>query len=281
MSPTSFNLLTGLIFLYSFFEFFIRRVVWGADNSKVITQGAGLFLILAIGTLGMARIGLLGALLVFVLLYVAVELAQQRFKPETRARFQLEIFVVRQFFFVSLLYVLYRILAPVVVHPWYAALEGWIVENPYSAHSRIAGHFPIVASVLATYLFMIDGGTRVVRGVLSRFPGLLERAQESMAQGKSGERTGVSEDQGAVEKRERENTGEWIGILERIITLSFVLTDSYTAIAFALTAKSIARFKELENKDFAEYYLLGTSASVATALLAGIILKFILNTTAG
>lgn len=281
MSPTGSSLLAGLIFLYSFFEFFLKRVVWGASNAKAIVQGAVLFLLLATGTLGMAETGLLLALLVFVLLYLVVELAQQRSKPETRTRFQLELFIIRQSSFVALLYVLCRVVEPVSVQPWFDALLEWMAGNSHSAHSWITGHVPTLAVVLATYLFMIDGGTRIVRGVLSRFPGLLERAQESMAQGKRGKRTGVSKDQGAVEKRERENTGEWIGILERIITLSFVLTGSYTAIAFALTAKSIARFKELENKDFAEYYLLGTSTSVATALLVGIVLKFILKTTAG
>ena len=131
----------------------------------------------------------------------------------------------------------------------------------------------MIAAVLATYLFMVDGGTRIVRGVLAKFPGLLQRALKSMKHGTKGEEK--------AEEREQENAGEWIGVLERIITLSFVLTDSYTAIAFALTAKSIARFKELNNKDFAEYYLLGTSTSVATALLAGMILKIILTNVAG
>lgn len=281
MSPTSFNLLTGLIFLYSFFEFFLKRVVWGTGDSNAKAQGAVLFVILAIGTLGKAGFELVAALLVFVLLYIVVELAQQRFKRETRTRFQLEIFIVRQFSFVALLYVLYRVAEPASVHPWYAALEIWIVGSSHSAHYWITGHFPMIAAILATYLFMVDGGTCIVRGVLSRFPGLLQRAQESMKQVKRRKQTANSKEQGLAENREKENAGEWIGILERIITLSFVLTDSYTAIAFALTAKSIARFKELENKDFAEYYLLGTSTSVATALLAGIILKFLLTTIAG
>lgn len=281
MSPTSFNLLTGLIFLYSFFEFFLKRVVWGTGDSNAKVQGAILFLILVIGTVGIVGIKLQVGLLLFVLLYIAAGLAQDRLTAVTGTRFQLEIFIVRQFFFVALLYVLYRIVGPVSVHSWYAALERWIVGSSHSAHFWITGHFPMIAAILATYLFMVDGGTRIVCGVLGRFPGLLQRAQESMKQGTSRGGVAMSQEEGSAEKQEKENAGEWIGILERIITLSFVLTDSYTAIAFALTAKSIARFKELENKDFAEYYLLGTSTSVATALLAGIILKFLLTTIAG
>ena len=37
----------------------------------------------------------------------------------------------------------------------------------------------------------------------------------------------------------------------------------------------IARFRELENKSFAEYYLLGTVGSIAVAILAGMIVKFV------
>ena len=40
-----------------------------------------------------------------------------------------------------------------------------------------------------------------------------------------------------------------------------------------LTAKSIARYKELENRDFAEYYLVGTLLSALLAILGGLLLK--------
>ena len=60
------------------------------------------------------------------------------------------------------------------------------------------------------------------------------------------------------------------------ICFTFVLTGNYTAVAFALTAKSIARFKELDNKDFAEHFLLGTSTRVGIALLAGSLVQLFL-----
>ena len=57
---------------------------------------------------------------------------------------------------------------------------------------------------------------------------------------------------------------------------TYTLTGNFTVIAFVLTAKSIARFKELEqSKDFAEYYLLGTSGSMIVALGSGILVSII------
>jgi len=74
-----------------------------------------------------------------------------------------------------------------------------------------------------------------------------------------------------------ERAGRAIGLFERFIILTFVLLSQYTALAFVLAAKSIARFKELEDRNFAEYYLVGTLASVSFALFCGLIMKFLLK----
>jgi len=64
--------------------------------------------------------------------------------------------------------------------------------------------------------------------------------------------------------------GSWIGILEREIILILGLMGQFGAIGFVLTAKSLARFKQLENKSFSEKYLVGTllSAFIAIACIA-------------
>lgn len=62
------------------------------------------------------------------------------------------------------------------------------------------------------------------------------------------------------------NSGYIIGILERIIILMLGLSSQIGAIGFVLAAKSLARFKQLENRDFAEKYLLGTLLSVVISL---------------
>lgn len=67
--------------------------------------------------------------------------------------------------------------------------------------------------------------------------------------------------------------GSLIGQLERIIIVLFLLNDQYGAIGLVLTAKSIARFKQMEDKDFAEKYLVGTLASLLIALLTTMFLK--------
>lgn len=69
-----------------------------------------------------------------------------------------------------------------------------------------------------------------------------------------------------------EKAGEMIGYLERVLILSFILLRAYELIGFVVMAKSIARFEELKNRPFAEYFLIGTLSSTLIAVLVGIIM---------
>lgn len=74
------------------------------------------------------------------------------------------------------------------------------------------------------------------------------------------------------------HSGKWIGIFERLIVAALSLLNQYSAIAFIFTAKSIARFKQLESdKDFAEVYLLGSLASVFLAMATAILFMYLFN----
>ena len=70
---------------------------------------------------------------------------------------------------------------------------------------------------------------------------------------------------GSIEN-EGAKIGFWIGVLEREIILMLGLIGQFGAIGFVLTAKSLARFKQLENKSFAEKYLVGTLLSALIAI---------------
>ena len=70
--------------------------------------------------------------------------------------------------------------------------------------------------------------------------------------------------------------GNIIGKLERIIIAILLLNNQFGLIGFVLTAKSIARFKQMEDKDFAEKYLIGTLTSFLIVLTTVLILKGLL-----
>lgn len=64
--------------------------------------------------------------------------------------------------------------------------------------------------------------------------------------------------------------GRLIGILERTITLILILAGQWAAMALLATAKSVARFDDLKDREFAEYYLVGTLTSLLVAILIGL-----------
>lgn len=68
------------------------------------------------------------------------------------------------------------------------------------------------------------------------------------------------------EENEIAGVGSWIGILEREVILLLGLLGQYSAIGFVLTAKSVARYNDLNDKGFAEKYLIGTLLSALIAL---------------
>ncbi|NLT04061.1 MAG: DUF3307 domain-containing protein, partial [Bacteroidales bacterium] len=71
------------------------------------------------------------------------------------------------------------------------------------------------------------------------------------------------------------NAGKWIGYLERILILTFILTGNMEGVGFLLAAKSIFRFGELSKASeikTTEYVLIGTLASFTIAIILGTIL---------
>ena len=80
---------------------------------------------------------------------------------------------------------------------------------------------------------------------------------------------------GTLEPRPRVNeirgAGRTIGILERMLITPLIFVGAYEAVGLALAAKSIARFDQLRDRRFAEYYLIGTLASVALAVVIGLL----------
>lgn len=71
------------------------------------------------------------------------------------------------------------------------------------------------------------------------------------------------------------NAGKWIGYLERILILTFIMTGNIEGVGFLLAAKSIFRFGELSKANeikTTEYVLIGTLTSFTIAIIVGFIL---------
>ncbi len=129
----------------------------------------------------------------------------------------------------------------------------WVLlvrEFPAAATARTPADFPLgwyAWGILSAGLtaFNLRGGSSLVRLVLES-----THVSQPSAGGGAGR-------------------GEMIGYLERVLVMASVLAGQWGLIGLVMAAKSIARFKELDEKEFAEYYLLGTLMSILVAVATG------------
>lgn len=151
--------------------------------------------------------------------------------------------------------------------------------------------------VIAILLFTVRGGTYVVRGCLRKtgtlphlstreavisMSGPQERAVRlgyiqpdpaSAAASKPASAEPAPEFVDLIEI----NRGRLIGNLERLVLTIVVAAGSYAALAFLVAAKGLIRSEDLRDRDFAEYFLIGSLASVLVALCAGMLMRFALS----
>lgn len=70
--------------------------------------------------------------------------------------------------------------------------------------------------------------------------------------------------------------GRYIGIFERILVLTFILTNNFSAIGFLIAAKSILRFSDKSKsgaRKQTEYVLIGTLMSFSLTIIIGFLMR--------
>ena len=81
-------------------------------------------------------------------------------------------------------------------------------------------------------------------------------------------------DQIKIDHKSLPNAGKYIGIIERLFVLVFIILGRWEAIGLLITAKSVFRFndlKESNNRKLTEYILIGTLLSFGIAIVTGIL----------
>lgn len=79
-----------------------------------------------------------------------------------------------------------------------------------------------------------------------------------------------------IDHKSLPNAGKYIGIIERLFVLMFIILGRWEAIGLLIGAKSVFRFndlKESNNRKLTEYILIGTLLSFGMAVLTGILYK--------
>ena len=129
------------------------------------------------------------------------------------------------------------------------ALIWFVMENPTPELYKIINIQ--VLALLIPILFLLNPTSIVIEKILSLWERYLPK-----------------------QNKELPNAGKYIGILERLFTFVFIVTNNWEGIGFLLAAKSVFRFGDLnktDDRNLTEYILIGTLLSFGVAILCGIL----------
>jgi hypothetical protein len=136
----------------------------------------------------------------------------------------------------------------------------WLFPRAQQPIAVLAGIDPsaltAVGILISAYAFNVNGVSAIVLAVLAPL-GIAPREEAAATPGPS--------------------VGRVIGILERMFTLTLLLMDQWAALGLLITAKSLARFKDLEERKLAEYYLVGTLVSLLGASVSALAARSLLE----
>lgn len=133
----------------------------------------------------------------------------------------------------------------------------FIIEKLRINKSYIINSNYIIA-IFCGFIFILKEGTIIIRLVLARMSAVPKKKDEP----------------GHKDNKEYDR-GKLIGILERSLIYFLILVNQVAAVAIIIALKSIARFKELDDKNFAEYFLIGSLLSICVAIVPALILRLL------
>jgi hypothetical protein len=171
--------------------------------------------------------------------------------------------------------------AAVASSSWLLISAGGLSIRPWLRVPGTDGHLTVVAGCATLVLWVAGGGSFVVRGVLNKVDALPRQHEASGATPPADvPRAPVAPPADAAGQEVdllEFSRGRIIGVLERLIVLVLMAVQAYQAIAFLMAAKGLIRSRDLESRDFPEYFLIGTLASMAIALAGGVAVQMLVN----
>jgi len=164
-------------------------------------------------------------------------------------------------------------------------------QQIYAPTSISKEQLSAISIVGAMLLLVIRGGTYIVRGCLRKTgtlpritakhavepetPNPRDQAKSPAARSQAFPSSSPEMEKDLFDVTEI-NRGRLIGNLERLILTIVVAAGSYAALGFLVAAKGLIRSEDLQDRDFAEYFLVGTPSSVLVALCSGVLIRFTL-----
>ena len=126
-----------------------------------------------------------------------------------------------------------------------------------------------VLLVILAYLFILSPAAVFIRILTEKYQPDIHARQAGFIEKRAGEEVIGLKD-----------AGRFIGILERVMIVSFVLIQQYALIGFLIAAKSVLRYSDIKtnyDRKRVEYILIGTLLSFSFAIITGIVTLWIIK----
>jgi hypothetical protein len=152
-----------------------------------------------------------------------------------------------------------------LINSFHMSVQPAWLRFPAQEHSARA--YAIAAALM---IFVVRGGTLIVRGVLDM--------AGTMPPPELPQKPGLPQNTLDLERALPVDTielnhGRLIGNIERLILVLFVANSQYTALAFFFAAKGLIRSKDVERRAWADYLILGSLTSFLVAVAAGLLIQ--------
>ncbi len=239
-------------------KFWNKGIFW----HTLIHLGTTFLLVLVFGELRVET--LLAALCVFICHYLI-----DRFKYLWKIN-DIGKFILDQLLHYVIIYLIlwaFQLAVPAQSLPEYIMAFGQ-KALPLSLSSKI-----ILAGIVLMHLIWVSGQfIKVIMNTLQLRP-FEENTTNLSKQGSQ-----LTENSAPLPSVEKEpQTGLYIGWVERALIGILMVMGIYTGLALLATLKTLARFKQLEKRANAEYFILGTLLSILLGVSFGALLRWVIH----
>jgi len=241
MSYTHLDLLLRLIAAHAISDFFLQSKKWIDDRSEKKIKSRYLYLhtllIFALSYLALGGWYPLWIPLVIALSHFSLDLIKSYIKKENTV-----LFIIDQ-----VLHILIIIGCWLIYTKQYNVFSDNFIYQYYSPHLWF---------ILTSYIIVTIPASIIMTKLTAKWSAVINN---------NGNNEGL------------QNAGKWIGIIERILVLSFAIIGKYEAIGFLLAAKSVFRFGDLReghDRRRTEYILIGTLLSFSISIILGFIINY-------
>jgi hypothetical protein len=163
-----------------------------------------------------------------------------------------------------------------------ASMTGWLADNVLNPHPGLQDAVVHWGSLATVGWSLLVANTRAGSFLVSLvLPPDLGEAEAGAARGgysvRLGPLSGRIEPDGPRLGHEPDAVGATIGGIERLLVVMLILARAEVAIGLVVAAKTLARFKQLDERHFAERYLIGTLASITIAVASALLARYALG----